>query len=129
MTKTNKKLPVRIIILIIISAIALSVLLFIHFIRRQQPRIHRQYDFVVLQDQARRPLNDTNAFLADVRILADAAIHRQAAYENEMILVNAGDAWMFAYNAMPDIFRSQYRSNPAALAQAAWNFVNGGQNE
>ncbi|MCL2376730.1 MAG: SGNH/GDSL hydrolase family protein [Defluviitaleaceae bacterium] len=93
-----------------------------------------RFDYVVMQDQSRRPLNDIDGFLCDVRILSVAAkesgampvlynpawanidgkpdeklqniltaAYKQAAHENDAILVNAGDAWVYAYNAIPNL--------------------------
>ena len=90
-----------------------------------------RFDYVVLQDQSRRPLNDINGFLRDVRSLSDTArengatpvlynpawaningqpdeelqnlltsAYQRAAEENNAILVNAGDAWVYAYRTI-----------------------------
>lgn len=94
----------------------------------------KNYDYVVFQDQSRRPLNNYNDFLNDVRFLSDVAksngaipvlynpawaninekpdeslqnilteAYKKAAYENSAILVNAGDAWVYAYKKMPEL--------------------------
>jgi len=94
----------------------------------------RSFDYIVLQDQSRRPLNNIEAFLADIRVLSDAArrngvtpvlynpawpnvngqpdealqnvltnAYKQAANENNAILVNAGDAWVYAYRTIPGL--------------------------
>ena len=94
----------------------------------------RQFDFVVLQDQSQRPLNDLDGFLNDVSRLGAVAeetgatlvlynpawpnidlipdeetqnlltaAYMRAAEENNAILVNAGDAWVFAYGLRPDL--------------------------
>jgi len=142
---------------------------------------NRQFDYVVLQDQSRRPHADTNGFLDDIRTLSNAArengavpvlynpsvsdqpdqalqnilgeVYRRAARENNAILVNAGDASIYAYNTIHGLVlskggnqaflaacvfaavlfdlhitdipqNSRYTGqNAVALAQAAWNFV------
>jgi len=143
---------------------------------------NRRFDYVVLQDQSRRPHVDTNGFLYDIRVLSNAArengampvlynpavsdqpdeelqnilseVYRRAARENDAILINAGDASIYAYNTIPGLLLSKSGNqaflaacvfaailfdlhitdipqgsrytghNAIALAQAAWNFVN-----
>ena len=100
----------------------------------------RNYDYVVLQDQAARPFDDVEGFLEDMRILCQVAkesgaqpviynpawasingqpdeerlsvstaLYRQAAEENDALLVNAADAWIYAYQEIPQV--SLYRKH------------------
>jgi len=101
----------------------------------------RRFDYLVLQDQSRRPLNDFNGFLSDIRILSDVAreqgvtlvlfspvvtedealqaalteAYRQAAEEVGAIFVNAGEAWFYAYQTIPGLSPSK-SGNQAFLA-------------
>ena len=95
---------------------------------------NRRFDFVVLQDQSQRPLNDIGGFLSNVSTLSNmaretgaipvlynpawanidgqpdeelqnrlTAAYQRAARENDAILVNAGDAWVYAYREIPGL--------------------------
>ena len=97
-----------------------------------------EFDYVVLQDQGRRPVNNIDGFLEEIQILCEearangiipvlynpgwanidgrpdterqeafSAAYIRAADENGVILVNAGDAWIYAYQQFPEI--SLYR--------------------
>jgi hypothetical protein len=86
------------------------------------------YDYIVLQDNTRLLPDGVDEFLNTIRLLSDVArehgtatvlfnpavadIDRQKIYtgaylrasvENNVVLVNAGDAWIYAYQAIPDI--------------------------
>ena len=89
----------------------------------------RQFDYVVLQDQSMRPGLEIDDFLNDVEALSDAArangvtpvlfspavsddfeiqnilteIYQFAAEEFDAILINAGGAWVYAYQIMPGL--------------------------
>jgi hypothetical protein len=112
-----------------------------------------RYDYVVFQDSTRRPRNDFEGFLDDIRFLCDVAreneaipvlyspawennngipdeerqsilskAYMQAANENNVILVNAGDAWIYAYKTVPGIslyaWDSMHANNAGAFLTA-----------
>jgi len=108
-------------------------------IQEMQGRI---FDYVVLQDQSRRPLMDSRGFLDDVRIISDAArengvipvlfspaviddeelqnsitaVYKQAADEMNCILIDAGSAWIYAYQTIPGL--SPYKGGNQAFVAA-----------
>ena len=89
---------------------------------------HGKYDYIVLQDNTRLLPGGIDEFLNTIRFLCDAArengtipvlfnpavadTNRQKVYteaylrasvENDVILVNAGDTWTYAYQTIPEI--------------------------
>ncbi len=102
------------------------------------------YDYVVLMDHAARPLDDPDAFLADMKTLCEAAraagaepvlfnpacspgpdrkpdkarqaaqtaLYEQAAIDYGAILINAGDAWVYAGDTHPDLLLYNAWNNP-----------------
>jgi len=89
----------------------------------------KQYDYIVLTCNGRQISNDYESFLGNVQILSDiarenevipvlynaawtadkenldiaAAAYKRAADELDIVLVNAADAWIYAYQEMPDV--------------------------
>lgn len=93
-----------------------------------------RFDYIILQDQTRRSLNDKEGLLDVIQILCAEArengvepvlynsawamtgghpdeerlkesteLYKKAADENDAILINAADAWIYAYQQIPGI--------------------------
>jgi len=93
-----------------------------------------KYDYIILQDHSRRPINNADGFFQDIKVLCSeirkngaipvlynpawaningkpdidllnicTEVYKRAADENGAILINAADAWIYAYQTIPGI--------------------------
>jgi hypothetical protein len=84
-----------------------------------------RFDYVVLQDQGRRPLNDIEGFLDDVRVLCDEA------RENGAVPVLYSPAWTSVngrpdegrLNASTEVYKRAADENNTALVNASGAWV------